>query len=179
MRQGDTLEQQFEKRFRSRQISCAPEINDAGLVFGAGTILAPMSRDPYGSPILSLEKDGDRILALLSAAYNQPVPRDLLRHVEGASSCWRRGEKALANIRLAFASLPPLDDRVDVYRLFLAEELLDDGMSPRALMKALGFDGPSGDLAKSDPNRPRAPAESGATDGRWPSGPRSRRSDAS
>ena len=72
-----------------------------------------MACDPFGSPILDLEEDGDRLLALLAAAYGRPASPDILRHVEGAASYWRRGEKALANIRLAFARLPRLEDRAD------------------------------------------------------------------
>ncbi|MGO9774247.1 MAG: hypothetical protein ACLPSW_32780, partial [Roseiarcus sp.] len=55
-------------------------------------------------------------------------------------------------------------------RLFLAEELLDAGMSPAALMKGLGFDAPARGLAKYDPNQPRVPAGSGKNSGRWGSG---------
>ena len=62
--------------------------------------------------------------------------------MDEAFAHWRRGDKALANVRLAFARIPRLDDRSDAYRLFLAEELLDAGMSPAALMKGLGFDAP-------------------------------------
>ena len=58
----------------------------------------------------------------------------------------------------------------DAYRLFLAEELLDAGMSPAALMKGLGFDAPARGLAKYDPNQPRVPAGSGRNSGRWGSG---------
>ena len=92
------------------------------------------------------------------------------RRGERAFVHWRRGEKALANIRLAFARIPRLDDRSDAYRLFLAEELLDAGMSPAALMKGLGFDAPARGLAKYDPNQPRVPAGSGRNSGRWGSG---------
>jgi hypothetical protein len=151
-------------------MSCAVEIGDAGLVLGAGTVLARMARDPFGSPILGLEEDCDRLLALLAAAYGRPASPDVLRHVEGASSYWRRGEKALANIRLAFAQLPSLEDRDDAWRLFLAEELLDGGMSPGALMKGLGLEPPRRDFVKYDPNQPRIPAGNGRSSGRWRSG---------
>jgi hypothetical protein len=71
---------------------------------------------------------------------------------------------------VAARRIPRLDDRSDAYRLFLAEELLDAGMSPAALMKGLGFDSPRRDLAKYDPNQPRVPAGSGRNSGRWGSG---------
>ncbi|MGA8170798.1 MAG: hypothetical protein WB816_08210 [Methylocystis sp.] len=71
----------------------------------------------------------------------------------------------MANIRLAFARIPRLDEPSDAYRLFLAEELLDAGMSPAGLMKGLGFDAPARGLAKYDPSQPRVPAGSGRNSG--------------
>jgi hypothetical protein len=175
MRRGDALKERFEKRARSRPIAYVAEIGDDGLVLGAGTILARMTRDSQGEPALDLEEGADRVIALLAAAYGRPMfpgpmSADLPRHLGEAFAHWRRGEKALANIRLAFAQIPRLDDRADAYRLFLAEELFDAGMSPATLMKALGFDPPRRDLAKYDPKQPRVPAGSGRNSGRWGSG---------
>ncbi len=129
-----------------------------------------MKRDALGKPALDLEDGEDRLYALLAAAHGRPMPHDLPRHLDEAFAHWPRGEKALANIRLAFAQIPRLDDRTDAWRLFLAEELLDAGMSPAALMKGLGFDAPTRGLAKYDPNQPRVPAGSGRNSGRWGSG---------
>ena len=170
MLRGDALEGRFEKRARSRPIAYAAEIGDDGLVLGAGTILARMTRDSLGEPALDLEEDVYRLCALLAAAHGRPMSPDLPRHLDEAFGHWRRGDRALANIRLAFAQIPRLDDRADAYRLFLAEELLDAGMSPGALMKGLGFDPPRRGLAKYDPNQPRVPAGSGRNSGRWGSG---------
>jgi hypothetical protein len=121
-------------------------------------------------PALDLEEGEGRLLALLAAAHGRPMSPDLPRHLGEAFAHWRGGDKALANIRLAFARIPRLDDRSDAYRLFLAEELLDAGMSPATLMKGLGFDAPARGLAKYDPNQPRVPAGSGRNSGRWGSG---------
>jgi len=170
MLRGDALEGRFEKRARSRPIAYAAEIGEDGLVLGAGTILARMTRDSLGAPALDLEGGGDRLKALLAATHDRPMPPDLPRHLDEAFAHWRRGEKALANIRVAFARIPRLDDCSDAYRLFLPEELLDAGMSPAALMKGLGFDAPARGLAKYDPNQPRVPAGSGRNSGRWGSG---------
>jgi len=170
MLRGDALKGRFEKRARFRPIAYGAEIGDEGLVLGAGTILARMTRDSRGKPVLDLEEGENRLFALLAAAHGRPMSQDLPRHLGEAFAHWRRGEKALANIRLAFAAIPRLDDRSDAYRLFLAEELLDAGMSPAALMKALGFDAPARGLAKFDPNQPRVPAGSGRNSGRWGSG---------
>jgi hypothetical protein len=169
MQSGEALLQRFEKRLSSRPMSSAAEINDDGLVFGAGIILARMTRDPFGSPIIALEKDKDRLLALLAAAYGRQTSSDVLRHVEGASDYWRRGEKALANIRSAFTGLPRLEDRGGAYRLFLAEELLEKGMSPQSLMTALGLDEARGELIKRySLDQPRVPAGS-PQGGQWTS----------
>jgi Restriction endonuclease fold toxin 5 len=170
MLRGDALKGRFEKRARSRPIAYAAEIGDDGLVLGAGTVLARMTRDSFGAPALDVEEDDYRLFALLAAALGRPMSPDLPRHLGEAFAHWRRGDKALANIRLAFAAIPRLDDRSDAYRLFLAEEMLDAGMSPAALMKGLGFDPPRRDLAKYDPNQPRVPAGSGRNSGRWGSG---------
>ncbi|MGP0059378.1 MAG: hypothetical protein ACLPID_08850, partial [Beijerinckiaceae bacterium] len=61
-------------------------------------------------------------------------------------------------IELAFARFPRLETSEDAFRLFLAEDLLAKGMTPRRLTRELGFD-PR--LLKYDPNEPRGP------DGRW------------
>ncbi len=167
MLRGDALKERFEKRARSRPIAYAAEIGDDGLVLGAGTILARMTRDSLGEQRLDLEEGEDCVIALLAAAHGRPMSADLPRHLGEAFAHWRRGEKALANFRLAFARIPRLDDCSDAYRLFLAEELLDAGMSPADLMKALGFDPPRRDLAKYDPNQPRVAAGNGRNSGRW------------
>ncbi len=168
MDRSDTFEGRFAKRL-FRPMAYAAKINDDGLVFGAGTVLARMTRDDFGAPVLALEDDKDRVLALLAAAFGRPPSPHLLRHLHDASAHWRRGDKALANIRLAFASMPRLNDRAEAYRLFLAEELLDQGMSPQKLMKELSRDAAQRDLAKYDPNQPRVPAGSGRTSGQWAS----------
>ncbi len=61
----------------------------------------------------------------------------ILRPIEAASSHWQRGDKALANRRLVFSGLPRLADQAAADRLADAAALLDNGLSPEALMKAL------------------------------------------
>jgi hypothetical protein len=51
-------------------------------------------------------------------------------------------------------------------RLFVAEELLESGVTPTELMKAQGFD-PT--LLKFNPDQLRVPAGSGRESGRWTS----------
>jgi hypothetical protein len=170
VRARETLRKRFDERLSRAPIGTAVEINDAGLVFGAGTVLARMTRDKGGEAVLDLNADRQRIFALLAATYGRTVPPEVFRHIEGASEQWRRGDKALANIRLAFARLPRLETRADVYRLFHAEDLLERGVSPRALMLAFGFDATTADLAKYDANQPRVPAGNGKQSGEWGDG---------
>lgn len=77
------------------------------------------------------------------------------------------GEKSLAQLHLSFARLPPFT--VDqAFSLFAADELLKIGLSPRALMKGLGFDpAPLDALEKYNPDQPRIPAGNGRASGRW------------
>jgi hypothetical protein len=164
---GNVLRERFEKRLWSKPVSYSAEIDDDGLILGAGTILARMTRDAFGAPVLAVQEDEDRLLALLAAAHGRPASPELQRHLESASDYWRRGEKALANIRLAYAALPRLVDHADAYRLFLAEKLLDDGVSPGTLMKGLGFEPAARDFIKYNPNQPRVPAGNGRNSGRW------------
>jgi hypothetical protein len=110
---------------------------------------------------------GIRILALLGAAYGRSVPVGVLRHIEGASTEWRRGDKALANIRLAYAQLPRFERREDAYLLFLAASLLKSGFSPRYLMQQSVFDSAARDFDKYNSSEPRVPAGSGRESGWW------------
>lgn len=165
-----TPTQKFERRLWFRPLSQTVEIDEDGLVLGAGTILARMGRDQSSAQVLAFDEDQPRLFALFAAACGRSPPSDLLAHLESAARFWNRGDKALANIRLAFGRLPRLDDRTDAYRLFLAERLLDEGLSPNALMKIMGLEPAPSDLVKYNPDQPRVPAGSGKPSGRWTSG---------
>ncbi len=146
------------------RIASSPAIDEAGLFIGADTRLARLSR----SGGLALAVDGERLLALLSVAAGRPVPAEILEPIAAAAGYWQRGDKALANLRLVFAGLPRLESDAAVENLRDAADLLDGGLPPRALMKALGFDTAS--LDRFDPSQPRVPAGSGPTSGRWTNG---------
>jgi hypothetical protein len=68
---------------------------------------------------------------------------------------------------LAFAGLPRLENTNDVYRLYLAEALLDDGLPPCKMLTELGLDRTVRQLDKLDPDQPRVPAGSGRESGQW------------
>jgi hypothetical protein len=91
----------------------------------------------------------------------------IVKNIENASEQWRRGEKVLAHIHLAFTGLPKLEGANDAYRLYLAEALLDDGLSPREMLAELGLDRTMRQLNKYDPDQPRVPAGSGRESGQW------------
>ena len=138
-------------------------LGDNGLVVGVGTILARMTKGGG----LALDADRERLLALLSVAARRPMSADILGSLEAAAGHWRRGDRALANFRLIFAGLPQLDDPTDAWRLRLAEALLDDGMSPRALMVELDLDPAVLTRAHYNPDEPRVGSGNGTESGRW------------
>jgi len=164
----NNLEEIFKERLRGGMRPTA-EIDVNGIVLGAGTYLVRFTRGLFGKDYSGRKHDDERMLALLSVACGQHVSTQLIKSIAAASNEWRYGDKTLAQIRLSQAGLPCLTGVEDAYRLFLAETLLDNGMKPRALMTALGFD-PSEDLAKYDPNQPRVAAGNGRESGRWGSG---------
>jgi hypothetical protein len=166
VREADVLEIEFNERLRSGLRLCI-EITDLSLILGAGTQLARMTRDGQGVSRLASGAEQARLFALLSIVQQQPISANKLHGIAVSLDDWQRGEKSLAHIRLAQASLPYIDDVDDAYRLFLAETLLDQGMTPRALMKALGLDASLLDLIKYDPDQPRVPAGNGRDSGRW------------
>ena len=101
-------------------------ITERGVVLGRSVLV----RNATGDPRLVL--DADRLVALLSVVAERPIGAEVLRPIEAAAAHWRRGEKALANLRLVFSRLPRLTDPAAVARLSLAEQVLDGGMAPDA-----------------------------------------------
>ncbi|MGH6822508.1 MAG: hypothetical protein ACRECP_03530 [Methylocella sp.] len=145
-------------------------LTDAGLMLGREIIHA---RPAWSAPAATgpFIDDGDkpRILALLAAAYGQPIADHAIAKMRRAAALWEEGEKALAQIHLAFIGLPDADEAV-AYRLFLALKTFDSGLSPETLMKALGFERTALDVEKYNPDEPRVPAGSGRESGQWTSG---------
>jgi hypothetical protein len=127
-----------------------------------------MARDERGCPRIVLD-DEPRALALLATAYEQPVKACVVAKLRRACERWTEGEKALAHIHLAHAGLLPCGpDRA--LRLFVADELIEAGVTPRMLMKAQGLDPAPLALLKFNPDQPRVPAGSGRESGEWTSG---------
>jgi hypothetical protein len=110
-------------------------------------------------------------LALLATAYEQPVKLYFLTKLRRACELWDEGEKALAHIHLAHAGLPRCSPDRDL-RLFVADELIEAGVTPETLMQAQGFDPPPLALLKANfnPAQPRWPAGRGRDSGEWSGG---------
>lgn len=168
MEQTQELLQKWDDR--ARRLRPRMEISGEGLMLGAGTVLAGMGQDERGRPRLAFD-DEPRALALLATAYERPVDARLLGKLLRAAELWNDGEKALAHIHLAHASLPPCGE-AQALRLFVADELIEAGATPAALMKAQGFDPAPLDLLKANfnPAQPRWAAGSGRDSGRWSGG---------
>ncbi|MGP0058228.1 MAG: hypothetical protein ACLPID_02920 [Beijerinckiaceae bacterium] len=140
-----------------------------GLALGRGTHIARFAPGTKTRQSLDLDGHEARILALLAAAHDRHVSHRALETIRRAGEVWRTGDKALAQIRLVYIGLPPIDER-GAYRLDLAAGLLDKGFSPRHLLKELGFQSTLRELEKYSPAQPRVPAGSGDESGRWTSG---------
>jgi hypothetical protein len=166
---GQELLQKWYERVGNGHLHPRMEITGVGLMLGAGTILAKMTRDGRDAPRLALDNE-PRAMALLATAYEQPIAPYVLTKVRRACELWNAGEKALAHIHLAHAKLPQCDEE-RALRLFVADELLE-AVTPAALMKAQGLDLAPLDVLKAhfNPDQPRAPAGSGRDSGRWSGG---------
>lgn len=117
---------------------------------------------------LAVAEDGERCLTLLSILRRKAVEADVLLHLEAAAAYLRHGNKALANLRLAFAHLPPIADEQDMERLLWAAFLLDRGVAPRQLMQHLALDSSAFDaVTKYSRDQPRVPAGNGRTSGQF------------
>ncbi len=75
--------------------------------------------------------------------------------------------KGFSAYPFGFHGLPRLESANDVYRLYLAEALLDDGLPPREMLAELGLFRAMRQLDKFDPDQPRVPAGSGRESGQW------------
>jgi hypothetical protein len=143
-----------------------------GLALGRGTYIARFALGTKPRQLLALDGCEERILALLAAAHDRYVLHRAIETIRRAGEIWQTGDKALAQIRLVYIGLPPIDES-GAYRLDLSAGLLDKGFSPRLLLKELGFSSVLRELKtleKYSPDQPRVPAGSGDESGRWTSG---------
>lgn len=157
---------------RERTVSISPVLNLApeGLVLGAGTVL--VAADGVRR-LRHLEGQEARVLALLSAAYGREVAPSVLGNIERAAKSWSEGDDCLAYIHLAHSGLQvPRDPRASACRLFIADSLMNAGVSPRTIFEALQVGASYIDVVEKvyNPAEPRVPAGSGRTSGEWTRG---------
>ncbi|MGH6810893.1 MAG: hypothetical protein ACREDM_00635 [Methylocella sp.] len=165
MQDTDVLDRHWRDEGLTRLLHRALTFTQAGLVLGRGTLLAEFEKKRLARG-LALDGDEARVLSLLTAAHDKPVAEGVVEKIRRAAEFWCAGEKALAQIHLAFTGLPKIDE-ADAYRLFLARVALEKGLEPGDLMKALGFPRAARDLEKYNPDQPSVPPGSGRESGEW------------
>ncbi len=168
MQNTDAFERDWRDRGLARPLHREMAFTQAGLALGRGTILAEFEKKGRACG-LAFDGEEARLLSLLTAAFAAPVAPHVVEKIRRAGEIWRAGDKALAQIHLAFLGLPKIDE-TDAYRLFLAGTALEKGLRPSELMKALGFPRAARDIEKYNPDQPRVPAGSGRESGQWTSG---------
>ena len=138
------LHQYLEKAWlaegRFRAAHRALTFTDQGLELGKGTLLVKFIQDQWDRRSLDIDGQEERILALLSVAWDHPMPDGILRHFHSASRALAKGEMVQACLHLAYTGLQPLDYDSDSFRLlFIADGLLEAGVSGNDLRKAWGL----------------------------------------
>jgi hypothetical protein len=138
-----------------------------GLALGAGTILLPA----VGPRCLAnLRGEEARLLALLSATYDEAISPSVLGNIKRAAKSWLGGDDTLAAIHLAHAALPrPGDPDEAARRLFITDAFIKSGTHPLAILQALDLDAAYVERVAKYYNEfePRVPAGNGIFSGRW------------
>ena len=161
----ERLRKEWGAREHMVPIDPCPRFTPEGLVMGAGTVMA--AADAKGG-LRSLDGQEARVLALLSVAYGRAVEPSALNAIDRAGKRWKDGEDCLALIHLALAGLHRLDDRDAARRLFMADRLMETGIEPGLILRALDLDATACDAFKLyNEAQPRVPAGSGDTSGEW------------
>jgi hypothetical protein len=167
---AEQLNKAWAERRKSTAIDAGMRFSDEGLVFGAGTVLAPASDSARDVSIDPLEP---RLIALLTAAHlSRPTAR-ALTHLGKAAESWRNGEDPLASMHLVLSKLERLrNPEADACRLFIADGLLKMGVEPNVVVDAIESGGDAfGGLEKEyNPEEPRVPVGSGRESGQWTTG---------
>lgn len=155
----DALAESWQVIRRREPFQITPVWTKSGLVLGAGTVLA---REVSGSE--------DRIIALLSAAFDKVSESSVVGALKRAHAAWRDEKNAESVTWIAAAGLPPLMSEESARRLHFAAGLLDHGyITPLELGKICREVTRERGVAKEfNPNQPRVPAGN-ADGGQWTS----------
>ena len=160
---ANVLEKQWTARRARVAIDATMRFSEAGLVLGAGTVLPGAER-----------RDEHRLAALLAAAHLRTPSRQSLNHLRKAAQSWRRDDAAMAAMHLALSGLGRLEQPAsDAQRLFLADQLLEAGLTVLELLGALGLsNAATRALGKNNfnPDEPRLPQGDGRASGQWTDG---------
>jgi hypothetical protein len=109
MHNTDAFERDWHDRRVGRPLHREMTFTQAGLALGRGTILAEFERKGRAAGGLALDGTEARLLSLLTAAYHEPLAGGVIEKIRRAGEIWRAGEKALAQIHLAFMGVPKID----------------------------------------------------------------------
>src|SRR5580658_2490738 len=113
---SDRLDKAWDRRRATTNVDAIMRFSNDGLVFGAGTLLAP-TRDLAHE--VSTNPSGPRLVALLAAAHLGTPTTGALNHLRRAAECWGEGEDALASMHLVLSQVDRLrDPDVDAHRMF-------------------------------------------------------------
>jgi cell wall-associated NlpC family hydrolase len=136
----DRLEKAWADEGRYRETHRTLTFTKRGLEIGNGTVVVKYSRDDWKRRILWIDGQEERILALLSVAWDQPMPDGIIEHFHSASRAFSKGELSLAHIHLAYTGLQPLEADEETLRLlFMAEGFLRAGVPGNEIRKAWGL----------------------------------------
>ena len=136
----DRLEKAWADEGRFRDTHRTLTFTKRGLEIGNGTVVVKYSRDDWNRRILWIDGQEERILALLSVAWDQPMPDGIIEHFHNASRAFSKGELSLAHIHLAYTGLQPLEaDEENLRLLFMAEGFLRAGVPGNEIRKAWGL----------------------------------------
>jgi len=136
----DRLEKAWADEGRYRDTHRTLTFTKRGLEIGNGTIVVKYSRDDWNRRVLHIDGQEERILALLSVAWDHPMPDGIIEHFHNASRAFSKGELSLAHIHLAYIGLQPLEaDEENLRLLFMAEGFLRAGVPGNEIRKAWGL----------------------------------------
>jgi hypothetical protein len=140
MQMHERLQKAWLAEGRYRTTHRTLTFTDQGLELGKGTLLVKFIQDQWDRRSLDIEGQEERILALLSVAWDTPMPDGILQHFHSASRALSKGEMVQACLHLAYTGLQPLDHDSDSFRLlFIADGFLEAGLTGNEIRKAWGL----------------------------------------
>lgn len=103
----EQLRDDWLARLRDGPIDPVPRFAERGIVLGAGTVLLACAG---GRQLQQVKGQEARLMALLSAACGEVLPRSVAGKFERAAKCWSERDDCFAYMHLAHAKLPAARD---------------------------------------------------------------------